>query len=52
MLLDGWVTATDVLIKTPKKNLKIAPMGLGGGGPNFIFFSEFLLFFFRAHAKI
>jgi hypothetical protein len=28
--------------KKPKKDLKIAPRGPGGGGPNFIFFSEFL----------
>ena len=34
--------------KTTKKDLKIDPRGLGGGGPNFIFFPEFLLFFFGA----
>ena len=38
--------------KRPKKDLKIAPRGPGGGGANFIFFSEFLLFFFRGPCKI
>ena len=37
--------------KRPKKDLKIVPRGPGGGGPNFVFFSEFLLFFFRGPCK-
>jgi hypothetical protein len=37
--------------KRPKKDLKIAPRGPGGGGANLIFFSEFLLFFFRGACK-
>jgi hypothetical protein len=38
--------------KRPKKDLKIAPRGPGGGGQNFIFFSEFYYFFLGAHAKV
>jgi hypothetical protein len=37
--------------KKTKKDLKIAPRGPLGGGPNFIFFSEFLLFFFIGPCK-
>jgi hypothetical protein len=38
--------------KRPKKDLKIAPRWPRGGGPNSIFFSEFLLFFFRGRRPL
>jgi hypothetical protein len=39
--------------KKTKNDLKIAPRGLGGGGPNFIFLSQNCYYFFLgAHAKI